>query len=878
MEIPSKYDASLIEDKWYKYWMDQGFFNSDPDKREPYTIVIPPPNVTGVLHMGHMLNNTIQDVLIRRARMLGKNALWVPGTDHASIATEARVVNKLREQGIEKSSLSRDEFLDHAWEWTHKHGGIILEQLKKLGASCDWRRTKFTMDDNMSESVIRVFIDLYKKGYIYRGVRMVNWDPQALTAVSDEEVIYREVQSKLYFIKYLIEGENNSIVIATTRPETILGDTAVCVNPNDERYNSFHGKKAIIPLINRPVPIIQDEYVDIEFGTGALKVTPAHDVNDYTLGLKYNLESIDIFNPNGTLSEKAQLFVGEDRFTVRKKIVKVLEEKGYLLKTEDYMNKVGFSERTDAVIEPKLSLQWFLDMKELAIPALENVLNDAIKLHPAKFKNTYKHWMENLKDWCISRQLWWGQRIPAYFYADGPNDYVVAMSVEEALTLAIAKTGNPKLKVSDLRQDEDVLDTWFSSWLWPISVFDGINNPDNADVNYYYPTNDLVTAPEILFFWVARMIMAGYEYRGDKPFNNVYLTGIVRDAQRRKMSKSLGNSQDPIELMQKYTADGVRVGMLFCSPAGNDLLFDESLTEQGRNFGNKIWNAFRLVKSWEVDETLAQPESSAKAILWFGSKLDESMLSLNDHYDRFRLSEALMTVYKLFWDEFSSWYLEMVKPAYQKPIDRKTLESTIDFFEKMSLLLHPFMPFITEEIWQLIRERKDGESIMISKMPAPEKVDEAIIIHFDQVKEIIGSVRTIRNDKNIAMKEVMELDYIDADGSFNPFFNEVIKKIANVSAVKAVQQKNETAGSFIVKNVEFYVPLGNLLDTEEEIVKLEKELQYTQGFLESVLKKLENQKFVQNAPKHVLELELAKKTDAESKIASLEKQIAAMRE
>jgi valyl-tRNA synthetase len=873
MEIPSKYDASQIEDKWYKYWMGHGFFNSDPDEREPYTIVIPPPNVTGVLHMGHMLNNTIQDVLTRRARMLGKNALWVPGTDHASIATEARVVNKLKEQGIEKSSLTRDEFLDHAWEWTHKHGGIILEQLKKLGASCDWRRTKFTMDDNMSESVIRVFTDLYKKGYIYRGVRMVNWDPQALTAVSDEEVIYREVQSKLYFIKYPIEGENNFIVIATTRPETILGDTGVCVNPNDERYNVFHGKKAIIPLINRPVPIIQDEYVDIEFGTGALKVTPAHDVNDYTLGLKYNLESIDIFNPNGTLSEKAQFFIGEDRFAVRKKIVKVLEEKGYLLKTEDYVNKVGFSERTDAVIEPKLSLQWFLDMKELATPALENVLNDAIKLHPAKFKNTYKHWMENLKDWCISRQLWWGQRIPAYFYADGPHDYVVAMSIEEALSLAIAKTGNQKLKVSDLRQDEDVLDTWFSSWLWPISVFDGINNPDNADIKYYYPTNDLVTAPEILFFWVARMIMAGYEYRNDKPFENVYLTGIVRDAQRRKMSKSLGNSQDPIELMQKYTADGVRVGMLFCSPAGNDLLFDESMTEQGRNFGNKIWNAFRLVKSWEVDETLAQPESSAKAILWFRSKLNESMLILNEHYDRFRLSEALMTVYKLFWDEFSSWYLEMVKPAYQKPIDRKTLESTISFFEKMSLLLHPFMPFITEEIWQLIRERNDGESIMISKMPAPEKVDEAIIIHFDQVKEIIGSVRTIRNDKNIAMKEVLELDYIDAEGSFNPFFNEVIKKIANISAVKAVQQKNETAGSFIVKNVEFYVPLGNLLDTEEEIVKLEKELQYTQGFLESVLKKLENQRFVQNAPKHVLEFELAKKADAESKIISLENQI-----
>jgi len=670
MEIPSKYDASLIEEKWYKYWMDHGFFNSDPDEREPYTIVIPPPNVTGVLHMGHMLNNTIQDVLIRRARMLGKNALWVPGTDHASIATEARVVNKLREAGIEKASLSRDEFLAHAWEWTHKHGGIILEQLKKLGASCDWRRTKFTMDEELSESVIRVFIDLYKKGYIYRGVRMVNWDPQALTAVSDEEVIYREVQSKLFYIKYPIQGEKTFIVIATTRPETILGDTAVCVNPNDDRFAAFRGKKAIIPLLDRAIPVIQDEYVDMEFGTGALKVTPAHDVNDYTLGLKHNLESIDIFNPNGTLSEKAKLYIGEDRFVVRKKIVKELEEKGYLLKTEEYVNKVGFSERTDAVIEPKLSLQWFLDMKEIAKPALENVLNDEIKLHPAKFKNTYKHWMENLKDWCISRQLWWGHRIPAYFYADGPNDYVIAMSEAEALSLAKEKTGNANLKASDLRQDEDVLDTWFSSWLWPISVFNGINKPDNADIKYYYPTNDLVTAPEILFFWVARMVFAGYEYRNDKPFNNVYLTGIVRDSQHRKMSKSLGNSPDPIDLMKKYTADGVRVGMLFCSPAGNDLLFDESLTEQGRNFGNKIWNAFRLVQSWEVDDSLAQPASASTAIKWFDSKLNESIASLDEHYDRFRLSEALMTVYKLFWDEFSSWYLEMVKPAYQKPIDK----------------------------------------------------------------------------------------------------------------------------------------------------------------------------------------------------------------
>lgn len=877
MEIPSKYDASLIEEKWYKYWMDQKFFNSDPDEREPYTIVIPPPNVTGVLHMGHMLNNTIQDVLIRRARMMGKNALWVPGTDHASIATEARVVSKLKENGIEKTTLTRDEFLEHAWDWTHKHGGIILEQLKKLGASCDWRRTRFTMDETLSESVFRVFIDLYEKGFIYRGVRMVNWDPQALTAVSDEEVIYREVQSKLYYIKYPIQGEDNFIVIATTRPETILGDTAICVNPNDERFAGFKGKKALIPLLDRAIPVIQDEYVDMEFGTGALKVTPAHDVNDYTLGLKHNLESIDIFNPNGTLSEKAKLFVGEDRFVVRKKIVKVLEEKGYLLKAEDYVNKVGFSERTDAVIEPKLSLQWFLDMKEIAKPALENVLNDEIKLHPPKFKNTYKHWMENLKDWCISRQLWWGHRIPAYFYGDGPNDYVVAMNENLALELAKVKTGNADLKISHLRQDEDVLDTWFSSWLWPISVFDGINNPDNEDIKYYYPTNDLVTAPEILFFWVARMVIAGYEYRDAKPFNNVYLTGIVRDSQHRKMSKSLGNSPDPIELMKKYTADGVRVGMLFCSPAGNDLLFDESLTEQGRNFGNKIWNAFRLVKSWEVDESLPQPVSASTAIAWFDSKLNESIATLDEHYERFRLSEALMSVYKLFWDEFSSWYLEMVKPAYTKPIDKASLESTIGFFEKLVLLLHPFMPFITEEIWQLIRERKDGESIMISSMPKAGKIDEAVIVQFDQVKEIIASVRTIRNDKNIPMKEILELEYINTEGAFQTNFDEVIKKMANVSEVRPVSVKNETAVSFIVKNIEFYVPLGKLLNSEEEIAKLAKELEYTQGFLQSVLKKLENERFVQNAPKAVLDLELTKKADAESKITSLEKQIEALK-
>ena len=878
MNIPSKYDASFSEEKWYKYWMDHGFFHSDPDEREPYTIVIPPPNVTGVLHMGHMLNNTIQDVLVRRARMQGKNALWVPGTDHASIATEARVVAKLRDEGIEKNSISREAFLGHAWEWTHKHGGIILEQLKKLGASCDWRRTKFTMDDDLSESVILVFTDLYKKGYICRGIRMVNWDPKAKTAVSDEEVIYREVKSKLYFVKYPVVGENDFIVIATTRPETILGDTAVCVNPKDERFFKFHGKKVVIPLVDREVPIIQDDYVDMEFGTGALKITPAHDENDYKIGLKHNLESIDIFNDDGTLSPKAEWFVGEDRFAARKMVVKELEEKGLLIKTEEYLNKIGYSERTDAVIEPKLSLQWFLTMKDLVVPALTNVMNDNIRLFPPKFKNTYSHWMENVRDWCISRQLWWGHRIPAYFYGDGPNDYVVSENIDGALKLAREKSGKQNLAISDLRQDEDVLDTWFSSWLWPIAVFDGIRNPENKDIKYYYPTNDLITAPEILFFWVARMIIAGYEYRGDKPFKNVYLTGIVRDHKMRKMSKSLGNSPDPLDLIGKYSADGVRVGMLLCSPAGNDLLFDESLTEQGRNFGNKIWNALRLVKSWEVDEALPQPPEAASAIKWFDAKLQQSIVALEDNFDRFKLSEALMTVYKLFWDEFSSWYLELIKPQYEKPIDKDTLEMTIVFFEKLVHLLHPFMPFITEEIYHLLNDRKKGESIMVSGMPAPAKFDSGIIQNFEIVKEIITAIRAIRNQNNLPVKQSLELNYLKSGEKYNRTLDPVICKLAGISNISEVSAKPGNSSSFIIKNYEYYIPLGTLLNAEDELIKLEKELIYAKGFLESVMKKLQNERFVKNAPANVLDLEMNKKADAEGKIASLKKQIDLLRE
>ncbi|MFO7670852.1 MAG: valine--tRNA ligase [Bacteroidales bacterium] len=874
MNIPPKYDPASVEDKWYAYWMEHQFFKSTPDDREPYCIVIPPPNVTGVLHMGHMLNNTLQDVLIRRARMMGKNALWVPGTDHASIATEARVVNKLAEQGIKKSDLTREEFLEHAWDWTHKHGGIILEQLKKLGASCDWDRTCFTMDEGLSESVIKVFVDLYRKGLIYRGVRMVNWDPQALTAVSDEEVNYREVQSKLYYIKYRVEGEKEFITIATTRPETILGDTAVCVHPEDERFTRFHGKRVLVPLINRPVPVIVDEYVDREFGTGALKITPAHDINDYELGIKHNLDSIDIFSDHGTLNEAAQIMVGVDRFEARKQIIPELESAGNLVKVEDYMNKVGFSERTEAVIEPKLSLQWFLEMRKLGNPALDHVMNDDIMLHPSKFKNTYRHWMENVKDWCISRQLWWGHRIPAYFYGDGHNDYVVAETLEEALKLAVEKTGNLSLKVTGLRQDEDVLDTWFSSWLWPISVFDGIRYPDNEDIKYYYPTNDLVTAPEILFFWVARMIIAGYEYRGDKPFNSVYLTGIVRDSKRRKMSKSLGNSPDPIELIKKYSADGVRVGMLFCSPAGNDLLFDESLTEQGRNFSNKIWNAFRLIKSWEVDSAIGQPAHSEVAVQWFNAQLDRAFEEVDRQFGKYRISDALMIIYRLFWEEFSGWYLEIIKPAYQAPIDGVTYGQTLVFVDRLLHLLHPFMPFITEELWQLLEERRKGESLMVSPMPALSGADRMVIGRFEDVKEVITQIRSIRKEKSIAPRESVALLVRPSENSvYHHDLEPVVLKLANLSSVNQVEEVPGDTVTFIVKNVEYFVPMGLNVNPLEELVKLEEELSYTRGFRASVQKKLANEKFVQSAPRQIVEKERQKMADAEGKIEMLEAQI-----
>ena len=874
MEIPSKYDPATVEDKWYRYWMEQGFFRSTPDEREPYCIVIPPPNVTGVLHMGHMLNNTLQDVLIRRARMLGKNALWVPGTDHASIATEARVVGMLAEKGIRKKDLTRDEFLSHAWEWKEKHGGIILDQLKKLGASCDWERTCFTMDEARSESVIRVFVDLYQKGLIYRGVRMVNWDPQALTAVSDEEVIYREVQSQLYHVRYRVEGEEEYLTIATTRPETILGDTAVCVHPEDERYIAFHGKRVLVPLVNRSVPVIVDPYVDREFGTGALKITPAHDINDYELGLKHNLESIDIFNDDGTLNESARILVGTERFEARKQIVPMLEQSGNLVKTEAYVNKVGYSERTDAVIEPKLSLQWFLKMEALSGPALNNVLNEQVKLQPAKFINTYRHWMENVKDWCISRQLWWGHRIPAWFFGEGPNDYVVAGSIEEAVELARKSTGNQAIEASDLKQDEDVLDTWFSSWLWPISVFDGIRYPDNQDIRYYYPTNDLVTAPEILFFWVARMIIAGYEYRNEKPFETVYLTGIVRDSKRRKMSKSLGNSPDPIELMKKYSADGVRVGMLLCSPAGNDLLFDESLTEQGRNFSNKIWNAFRLIQGWKVDNSLAQPSHAALAVDWFEARINSVMKKVEDQYTRYRISDALMSVYRLFWDEFSSWYLELVKPPFSAAMDRETHQRTLAFLDRLLHLLHPFMPFITEEIWQLMTERGKGESLMISSMPRATKYDRELLRQFDAIKEVVTTIRNIRKEKNLPHREEMMLMVRTQEGGKHPQQLEpVLIKLATLQGVDHISEDPQGAVSFIVNNAEYFLPVGGQVDVAEEIGRLEAELDYTRGFLKSVQKKLENERFVQHAPPPVVEKERQKLADAESKIRVLTAQI-----
>ncbi|TKG94680.1 valine--tRNA ligase [Puteibacter caeruleilacunae] len=872
MDIPSKYNPELVEDKWYKYWMDKGFFHSEPDERTPYTIVIPPPNVTGVLHMGHMLNNTIQDILVRRARMLGMNACWVPGTDHASIATEAKVVNKLKNEGIDKYDLSRDEFLNHAWEWTHKHGGIILEQLKKLGASCDWDRTCFTMDEARSESVIKTFVDLHNKGLIYRGVRMVNWDPSAKTAVSDEEVIYKEVQSKLYYLKYMIEGSDNEFVtIATTRPETILGDTAVCINPNDERFQHLKGKRVLVPLINRSIPIIEDEYVDMEFGTGCLKITPAHDIHDYEIGITHNLESIDIFTDEGTLNEKAQLYVGQDRFEVRDVIVADLDKAGNVAKIEDYTNKVGYSERTDVVIEPKLSTQWFLKMEELVKPALENVMNDNIQFHPAKFKNVYRHWMGNIKDWCISRQLWWGHRIPVYYLDNGK--FVVAENDAAALEEARKLTGDANLTMDALRQDEDVLDTWFSSWLWPISVFDGVRNPDNKEVEYYYPTNDLITGHDIIFFWIARMIITGYEYRQQFPFKNVYFTGMVRDKQGRKMSKQLGNSPDPIDLMKIYGADGVRIGMLFCSPAGGDLLFDESLPEQGRNFSAKIWNAFRLVKNWEVDANIPQPEHARIGIEWFTEKLKEITATMNDHFDKFRISDALMTVYTAVRDEFSSWLLEIVKPEYQKPIDKKTYDEVINLFDQVLRLLHPFMPFITEELWQMLEERKDGESIMVAEWPAANDANTALVNNFESLKETISGLRKIRKDKNIPNRDQIELMIHAAEGSYFEEFNEVLKKMGNLSSISLVNEEVKGAISFRVKASEFYVPLNDLIDPEEELKKLEEELKYTQGFLNSVMKKLSNERFVQNAPEKVVTIERNKQADAELKIKMLEERI-----
>lgn len=871
-ELATKYNPADVEEKWYAYWLKNGLFKSKPDGREPYTVVIPPPNVTGILHMGHMLNNTIQDILVRRARMEGKNACWVPGTDHASIATEAKVVNKLAAQGIKKSDLSREEFLKYAWEWKEEHGGIILKQLQKLGASCDWDRTAFTMDEIRSESVLKVFVDLYNKGLIYRGVRMVNWDPKALTALSDEEVIYKDEHSKLYYLRYFIEGEDKYIIVATTRPETILGDTAVCVNPNDPRYSFLKGKKVIIPLVNRVVPIIMDDYVDIEFGTGCLKVTPAHDVNDYMLGEKYNLPSIDIFNDNGTISEAGGLYVGMDRFDVRKQIAKDLQEAGLLEKVEDYDNKVGYSERTNVVIEPKLSMQWFVKMDKLAAPALDAVMKDEIKFHPDKFKNIYRHWMENIKDWCISRQLWWGHRIPAYYLPQ--SGFVVAATPEEALKLAREKSGKADLQMSDLRQDEDCLDTWFSSWLWPISLFDGINNPGNEEINYYYPTTDLVTAPDIIFFWVARMIMAGYEYEHKLPFRNVYFTGIVRDKIGRKMSKSLGNSPDALELIKTYGADGVRMGLMLAAPAGNDILYDDALCEQGRNFNNKIWNAFRLVKGWNVDETLPQPQTAAIAVEWFDAQLNRTLEEVKDLFGKYRLSEALMAIYKLFWDEFSSWYLKMVKPAYQQPIDRKTYDATLRYFDALLRMLHPFMPFITEELWQHLYDRKEGESIMTARMPEPQPVDMEIINRFETTKLVVAGIRTIRLQKGISNKEQLTLQIIGAHDHSNDC---ILTKMTNLATIETIEEKDPAAASFRVHATEYAIPMSNAIDVEAELKKLEAELKYAQGFLKTVMGKLGNERFVQNAPEAVVAMERKKKADAEEKIKSLEESIAALK-
>ncbi|MGB5461128.1 MAG: valine--tRNA ligase [Eudoraea sp.] len=875
MDIPSKYEPQIIEDHWYNYWMANNYFHSTPDSRKPYTIVIPPPNVTGILHMGHMLNNTIQDVLIRRARLLGLNACWVPGTDHASIATEAKVVAKLKEQGIDKKDISREEFLVHAWEWTHEYGGVILEQLKKLGCSCDWDRTKFTMDEDMSASVIKVFIELFNKGLIYRGYRMVNWDPEAKTTLSDEEVIYEERNGELYYLAYSIEGSDDKVTIATTRPETILGDTAICINPNDERYSNLRGKKAIVPICNRVIPIIEDEYVTMEFGTGCLKVTPAHDENDKLLGEKHQLETIDIFNEDASLNSFGMHFEGMDRFIARKAIVKELKEKGVLTKVEPYVNKVGTSERTKVVIEPRLSDQWFLRMENLAKPALTAVLETReVKFFPRKFENTYRHWMENIRDWNISRQLWWGQRIPAYYYGDGENDFVVAESREDALVKARDKSGNIGLTEGDLKQDEDVLDTWFSSWLWPISVFGGILEPDNKEVNYYYPTSDLVTAPDILFFWVARMIIAGYEFRGEKPFDNVYLTGLVRDKERRKMSKSLGNSPDALKLISEFGADAVRVGLLLSSAAGNDLLFDEALCQQGKNFANKIWNAFRLVQGWEIAE-LPQPEYSLKGIEWYTARFNQVLVEIEDHFAKYRISEALMTIYKLVWDDFCSWLLEIVKPAYQQPIDRKSYTAIISIFENNLKLLHPFMPFLSEEIWQRISERKPSEALVIATWPEMESYDPEQIKAFDLAAEVISGIRNIRKEKNIPLKETLELSVLNKEG-ISEDWDVVIKKLANVEKINTVLTAVDGALSFRVRSNEYFIPVTGTLDIDAEIKKIREELSYTKGFLQSVNKKLANDRFVNNAPEKVVAMEKKKAKDAEAKIETLEKSLSSL--
>ncbi|MBM3419820.1 MAG: valine--tRNA ligase [Bacteroidetes bacterium] len=871
MDIPTKYEPAGAEERWYRYWLENGFFRSVPDGREPYTIVIPPPNVTGVLHMGHMLNNTIQDVLVRRARMQGKNACWVPGTDHASIATEAKVVAKLREEGIDKKELSREQFLEHAWEWTRKHGGIILEQLKRLGASCDWDRTLFTLDKLRYESVIKVFVDLYNKGLIYRGVRMVNWDPQAKTAVSDEEVNFTEENSKLYYVKYRVAGTDEFIAVATTRPETILGDTAVCANPADERYRHMKGRNVIVPMINREVPFIFDDYVEMEFGTGCLKITPAHDINDHEIGLRHNLPSVDVFNDDGTMSEAARLFTGTDRFEARELAFRELERLGAILRVENYRNKIGRSERTNAIIEPRLSVQWFLRMEKLAKPALDAVVSGEVQIHPRKFVNVYRHWMENVRDWCISRQLWWGQRIPAYYYGDGR--FVVAAGIDEAVAIARHESGNSSLTANDLKQDEDVLDTWFSSWLWPVTCFNGINDRGNAEMKYYYPSNDLITAPEILFFWVARMIIAGYEFEGRKPFSNVYLHGLVRDKQRRKMSKSLGNSPEPLSLIDTYGADGVRVGMLLCSPAGNDLLYDDSLPEQGRNFSNKIWNAFRLVNGWERDETLDQPKWSAQAVRWMNGVTDAALTDLEHQFVKFRISDALMTCYRLFWDQYSSWFLEIIKPVRGRRIDAATHDAALDLFDRLLRMMHPFMPFITEDIWQLLGERKPGESIMISPMPVPGRTDRKLLADFEMTREIVSAVRTVRKEKKIPNREPIELVVLSEGVDFDKYFPEVISRLCNVGSVNYASSKVAGAAQFMAGTLEFFIPLAGAIDADAEAERLRKEISYYEGFLNSVKMKLSNEGFVARAPEQVILTERKKQSDAEIKLSALREQL-----